>query len=111
MGEVSDTKIFTEHEADSSAYGCVVAGSKVVILFDWAAEGMLHGVAVKQVKPVVDSESGRALPSELHAKITLIVVEVGTLLPQEIGDVSGEKGAVSVLTAIHEHSLFLGVSV
>ena len=83
----------------------------MVGLFDWAAEGMLHGVAIKQVKPIVDSESGRALPSELHAKITLIVVKVGTFLPQEIGDMAGEIRAVSILTAIHKHSLFLGVSV
>lgn len=57
----------------------------------------------------MDGETGGAFPAHPHPKVALIIIKCRDLLPEEIGDVSGEKGTASVLTSVHEDSFLLGM--
>ena len=85
---VLPTEIFAKGYAYTFAYFSVVFGSVMELIFDGAAEGVFHGVAVWKVEHVMDSKSGGAFPAKLHSKVALVVVEGVDLLPKEIGDVS-----------------------
>lgn len=47
-------EVLPEGEADALADVVVVPGVEVVLVLDGAAEGMLHGVTIRQVEHVVD---------------------------------------------------------
>ena len=108
---LSHCKVLTEHEAKTLANDRIVLGCKVIILFDGTAKGVFHGVAVEKIESMVDTESSSTLSTHLHSKVTLIVVEILAFLPQQIGDMPGYEGTVSVLAPIHEDSFLLRVSV
>ena len=58
----------------------------------------------------MDGQSRSALTTHFHTEVALIIVETSHFLPQQVRNVSGYIWTCLTLTAIHEYSFLLRMS-